>query len=174
MGDSCPPSDAEDVACDARVDPLFGIPIPSSDPPNPQAVAALHAHLAAACTSADALTDPVAPLPDSLRDCVARVIELALDTLTGDDDELMVHTHADNRWATISLVNAGAGERVHPAQHLAESILQRDLVDLGGRISLRDAGDHRCVVVSLPLGTDGEATSLRAARPRLERVGGAA
>ena len=105
---------------------------------------------------------------------IARVIELALDTLTGDDDELMVHTHADDRWATISLVNAGAGERVHPAQHLAESILQRDLVDLGGRISLRDAGDHRCVVVSLPLGTDGEATSLRAARPLLERVGGAA
>ena len=109
-----------------------------------------------------------------LVDGIARVIELALDALGDTDEELMVHTHADTQWATVNLINAGACDRVQPAQHVAESILQRDLTDLGGRVSLRNSGDHRCVVVSIPLGDRGRTLSMRSARPRMDRIGGAA
>ncbi len=104
----------------------------------------------------------------------SRIIELALESSEAIDEELMVHTHADEQWATISLINAGSRHEIHPAQHLAESILQRDLIALGGRISLRDAEGRRCVVLSLPRGGDGRTLSSRAARPSLVHVGGAA
>jgi hypothetical protein len=86
----------------------------------------------------------------------------------------MVHTHSDEQWATISLINAGSRHEIHPAQQLAESILQRDLTALGGRVSLRDAGERRCVVLSLPRGDGGLSLSQRAAQPQLASVGGAA
>ena len=92
----------------------------------------------------------------------------------GADEELMVHTHSDEQWATISLINAGSRHEIHPAQKLAESILQRDLIALGGRVSLRDAGERRCVVLSLPRGDGGLSQSQRAARLELASVGGAA
>ena len=105
---------------------------------------------------------------------VSRVIELALESSDAIDDELMVHTHADEQWATISLINAGSQHEIRSAQHLAESILQRDLVALGGRVSLRNASDRRCVVLSLPRGDGGRSLSQRAAQPCLVQVGGAA
>lgn len=105
---------------------------------------------------------------------LSRVIELALASADGLDEELMVHTHADKHWATISLINAGSRHEVNPGQQLAESILQRDLTALGGRISLRDAGERRCVVLSLPRDNEGLKLSQRAEQPRLLTVGGAA
>ncbi len=105
---------------------------------------------------------------------ITRVIELTLETSDDVHDELMVHTHADEQWATISLINARPRREINAGQHLAESILQRDLVALGGRSSLRNAGERRCLVLSLPLGDSRLTLSQRAARPQLLATGGAA
>jgi hypothetical protein len=109
-----------------------------------------------------------------LVDGVSRVIELALEASESAEEELMLHTHSDEQWATISLINAGSRHEIHPAQQLAESILQRDITALGGRVSLRDAGHRRCVVLSIPRGKGGLSLSQRAAQPQLASIGGAA
>jgi hypothetical protein len=87
----------------------------------------------------------------------SRTIEDLIDPSRHDSNEAMVHAHADESLATISLVEGaseGASEidleAVDLTPTLAEVLLERDLSEMGARVSLHGTGGHRCCVVVLP------------------------
>ncbi|MEM1449206.1 MAG: hypothetical protein AAF957_24275 [Planctomycetota bacterium] len=91
----------------------------------------------------------------------------ARELLAADEDgssEVMIHAHADDGMATISLVEGAEaiedaidieGEEAAPT--LAEALLRRDVGRLGGRVSLHRTGEHRCCVAVLPRGSASDA-----------------
>ncbi|MEM9381477.1 MAG: hypothetical protein AAGB93_16095 [Planctomycetota bacterium] len=91
-----------------------------------------------------------------LVDAFARLTRELLHSCENGASEVMVHAHADDGTATISLVEGTA--KVDPALELgeeesaptlAEALLRRDVGRLGGRVGIHRAGEHRCCVAVL-------------------------
>lgn len=90
-----------------------------------------------------------------LVDALARSIRHRLAAVT----EVMVHAHVEDDRASFTVVDApDKGDLIDLLEHdaasptsLADELLARDLGRLGGTVSQRATGAHRCLVIGLPL-----------------------
>ena len=102
--------------------------------------------------STDVVTD--GPL---LVEAFTRTIREVLDGKSDPTSEVMIHAHADDDRMTISLVDGPTdGDRsldvdeVDREPTFAESLLERDIARLDGRVSIHRTSEHRCCVAVLP------------------------
>lgn len=96
----------------------------------------------------------------SVRSVRARLDADLIDSGTGARvEEIMIHAHADDAWATFSFIDAPSGDEIDALGHveaaatpiLCDAILERDVTRIGGRLSIHDTAGHRCCVAVVPL-----------------------
>lgn len=101
-----------------------------------------------------AVDDAEAGLQTDARMLVEALVNVArerISAVSGDGVALMVHAHADDALATISLVDASEATGDPTAgQTVAEALLAREIHRLGGRASIHENEGHRCSVIVVP------------------------
>ena len=90
-----------------------------------------------------------------LVDATTRAIRQALRRSTGGG-EVMVHAHATDDQATLSLIDTLCGEGSDAAPTVIDALLIRDLARLEGSTSIHEAEGHRCTVLVVPTTFGGE------------------